>query len=372
MRNWWHLPWWLISPLTGAKSFVDNPVLGSVRLNKLGLHTGRVRAAHTLASARRRKLGRHLPAPLRQQFDKNGFIVVRDFLDHADFAVLREQLLGLDTMSRSQQQGDTVTTRVPVGPELLAANPRLEQLLRSPLWQSALHYVASFRSRPLYYLQAIRTGVAAGDPDPQQDLHSDTFHPSMKAWLFLSDVGEEDAPLTYVAGSHRLTPARMAWERAKSITVLASGDRLSQRGSSRIAADELAALGLPAPTRFTVPANTLVIIDTCGFHARGRSARPTVRTELWAYCRRSPFLPWTGWNLLSASPIADRRGEWLAKALDRLDRLGWAKQYWKPNGTWRDHTTSPEPMMTTCVEQITRPAVSRAARKSEISGDGRP
>jgi hypothetical protein len=341
VRNFWRWPWWLISPFTGAKSFVDNPVIGSARLNRLGLHTLRVRAAHALARARRKRLEGRLPPALRQHFDENGFIVVPNFVHPAKFAALREQLLGLGLPARSQQQGDTVTTRVPLGPDLLAAIPDLDQLLRSSPWRSILHYVASFASRPLYYLQAIRTGCVEGHPDPQQDLHSDTFHPSMKAWLFLSDIGAEDAPLTYVAGSHRLTPARIAWERAKSIEVLASGDRLSQRGSLRISPADLEALGLPAPTRFTVPANTLVVIDTCGFHARGRSSRPTVRTEIWAYCRGSPFIPWAGLDILSLLRISDRRAGWLMAALDRLDRKGWAKQHWKPDGVWRDHTGQP-------------------------------
>jgi hypothetical protein len=34
----------------------------------------------------------------------------------------------------------------------------------------------------------------------------------MKAWLFLDDVALEDGPFADVAGSHRLTPARLAWE----------------------------------------------------------------------------------------------------------------------------------------------------------------
>jgi hypothetical protein len=153
--------------------------------------------------------------------------------------------------------------------------------------------------------------------------------------------------------------------------VLESGDRLSQRGSLRITPSELETLGLPAPTRFTVPANTLVVIDTCGFHARGRSARPTVRTELWAYCRRSPFIPWTGFNLLSAPPIADRRAEWLAAALDRLDGMGWAKQHWKPDGAWRDHTAQSAPDRSTSTGAINQPATFQAAQRSEISGGKR-
>ena len=68
-------------------------------------------------------------------------------------------------------------------------------------------------------MQTIVTGHAAGPPDPQLELHADTFHPSLKAWLFLTDVTDDQGPLTYVAGSHRLTPERLAWEQARSIDI---------------------------------------------------------------------------------------------------------------------------------------------------------
>ena len=59
----------------------------------------------------------------------------------------------------------------------------------------------------------------AEGPDPQLELHSDTFHPSLKAWLFLTDVPEDGRPLTYVAGSHRLTPDRLAWEKRRTVEI---------------------------------------------------------------------------------------------------------------------------------------------------------
>jgi len=144
-------------------------------------------------------------------------------------------------------------------------------------------------------------------------------------------VTDDQAPLTYVAGSHRLTSERLAWERQRSVSIKQS-DRLSQRGSLRIANGELSALRLPPPKRFAVPANTLVAIDTCGFHARGSADRPTVRVEIWAYSRRSPFVPWTGFDLLSWKPIAIRRAVWLQRIVDRLDRFGVKKQHWEPAG----------------------------------------
>ncbi len=333
--RWWRTPFWLFAIATGAKSFVDNPILGSRRLNRAGLHVLRVKASHALASSRRRRIAKLLTSDLREQFDRDGFITIANVLTSRDFAALRGSLMQSELESREQQQGDTITGRVPVGPDLLRSIPALAKLLDDPRWVGALAYVASTRTKPLYYLQSISGGVADGPADPQLQLHADTFHPSMKAWFFLTDVGEHDRPLTYVAGSHRLTPARAAWEQRKSIEVLTTGDRLSQRGSFRISVDDLPSLGLPPPTRFCVPANTLVIADTCGFHARADSHRPSLRIEIWAYCRRSPFLPWSGGGLLSWKPLADRRMEWLAWIFDQTDRRGWMKQHWRRVGPKR-------------------------------------
>src|SRR3546814_2810596 len=97
----------------------------------------------------------------------------------------------------------------------------------------------------------------------------------MKAWFFLHDVADDEGPFQYVPGSHRLTPERIAWEKRKSLTDVGKLDRLSQKGSMRIEPRELAELSLPPPQRFAVPANTLVVADTCGFHGRCRSEEHT-------------------------------------------------------------------------------------------------
>ena len=335
LSRWWRAPLWVAALLTGAKSFADNPLLGSPRLNRAGLHIWRLTAAHKLAWWRRARLAHLIAAELKAQFDRDGFIAVPDVLARAEFDKLRAEILDCGDVCRSQQQGDTITTRIPLGPELLERIPALAALLESPRWKGAMAYVASTRATPLYYLQAIAGGVVDGPADPQLELHSDTFQPSLKAWLFLTDVADNGRPLTYVAGSHRLTPERVTWEQRRSVDI-ASADRLSQRGSLRVRPDELPALGLPQPTRFTVAANSLVIADTCGFHARAGSDRPTLRIELWAYCRRSPFLPWTGLDLLSWRPLAIRRAQWLAGIVDWLDRRGWKKQQWRPAGPWRE------------------------------------
>lgn len=330
--RWWRAPLWAFQLFTGAKSFADNPILGARRLNRLGLHVWRLQAAHWLAASRRSRLAHLLPVELRSDFDRDGFIAIPDFLPSAQFAGLQSALLNARLPTRAHQQGDTITRRVVIGTAMFRRFPQLADLLHSPRWNGLMAYVASARTKPLYYLQTILGGVAEGPADPQLELHADTFHPSMKAWLFLTDVPEDGRPLTYVAGSHRLSPERIAWEKRKSISVLEDGDPLSRRGSLRIRPEELPQLGLPPPTSFAVPANTLVVVDTCGFHARGHSDRQTSRVEIWAFCRRSPFIPWASGGLLSLRPFADRRAEWLAAIMDWLDRSGLKKQHWKADG----------------------------------------
>ena len=326
---------WVAALATGSKSFVDNPVLGSAKLNRAGLHRRRLELAHKLAWRRRSRLADRLPSEWRERFDRDGFVMVPDFLEANTFDRLKDALLDRAWPSREHQQGDTITRRVPIGPGLLRQVPELANLLNDRHWKGLMSYVASSAAEPIYYVQTIAAGVAEGPPDPQLHLHSDTFHPSLKAWLFLTDVPEDGRPLTYVAGSHRLTPQRLAWEQQRSATVMESGDRLSQRGSLRVQPDELEALGLPQPTSFAVPANTLVAADTYGFHARGDSHRPTLRVEIWAYSRRTPFLPWAGLSPLSWKVIAPRRAEWLGKLVDRLDSLGLIQQHWRSAGPRR-------------------------------------
>ncbi|MCW3797125.1 phytanoyl-CoA dioxygenase [Sphingomonas sp. BN140010] len=332
-QSWWRAPLWTLALATGAKSFVDNPVLGSRRLNELGLHARRLKLAHGLAARRRRALAAAVPAHWRERFDHDGFVRIDEVVPPADFAALQQRLATTRLPMRAHLQGDTVTARVPLDDGSLRQLPEIAALLRRRDLRALFAYVATTRTPPLHYLQTILGGaVAASQADPQIELHADCFHPSLKAWLFLADVPDDGRPLTYVAGSHRLTPERLAWEGHRSQTVLDDGDRLSQRGSLRVRPDELPALGLPAPTRLAVPANTLVVADMFGFHARADSDRPTTRVELWSYSRRPPFLSDLAERALGLGPLGSRRAGLAMRAADWLDARHLRRQHWHPIG----------------------------------------
>jgi hypothetical protein len=84
-----------------------------------------------------------------------------------------------------------------------------------------------------------------------------------------------------------------------------------------------------------VKANTLVVADTFGFHARTPSQGQTCRVELYGSLRRNPFLPWSGLDPLSLPYVRERVGSMSIRALEALKRVGLAKMPWRPVGRMR-------------------------------------
>ncbi len=321
-------PVWAAQLFTGAASFVDNPILGSRRLNQAGLHIARVKAAHGLAHFRRAQLGAVVSLEDRAAYARDGFVLKSDFLPPALYRALMDQLGAYRGPARETTQGDSMTRRFALDPPILEQVPAAREVLKHPVWRGLIRHVGAAGIEPVNYVQTILTRIDQSNPDPQLALHADTFFPTVKAWLFLTDVAEDAAPFTYVPGSHRLTPQRLAWEKQKSLGAAASACRLTSRGSFRVDEAELAGMNLPPPRRFAVKGNTLVVADTFGFHARGPSAAPSRRVEIWAYGRRNPFLPWSGLDLLGATGLASRQAPLAWWLLDRLQDAGLKHNVW--------------------------------------------
>ncbi|MEC7525940.1 MAG: phytanoyl-CoA dioxygenase family protein [Myxococcota bacterium] len=298
-----------------GKSFRDNRFLGDARLNRLGLHAARFALAHACVAARRAQLAPFVDPAHRRAFDRDGFVRIEHFLAPACFERALREARSHRGEVRECIQGDTLTHRVLLDAAARRRWPALDEVTRDPRLRRLIAYAAGSTWPPLFYVQHILNRARRAPPDPQKHLHSDTFHPTVKAWLFLEDVPPGGGPLRYVPGSHRATLARLRWERARSLDAVSSRDSYSARGSLRLTEDDHAQLGYPPAVDFTVPANTLVIADTHGFHARGHAEAPSSRLELWAYVRPSPF------SFVVTPPIPGTR-----RLQDEILKAWWRRQ----------------------------------------------
>lgn len=317
VRNIAMTPVWILQIFGQSKSFSANPVLGSIVLNRMGLHVARLVAAHALRRVRIAFISPFIPASQRQAFWRDGFVVVEDFLPGGQFTQLKAEieLNGSRLEARECTQGDTLTHRVLLDEGALTNLPVCRDLLDTPRYNQLLSFVAASFKRPLFYIQRIRNGHLEGDRDPQKNLHSDTFQPTMKAWLFLDDVPLENGPFTYVPGSHRLTRGRLKWEYAQSIRADELENIYSRRGSMRATDDDLEEMGYGPPKAFSVKKNTLVVADTHGFHCRGQAVGKASRMEIWAYSRINPYNPFPGIG-----------SKWVSRLENRLAKAFWRQK----------------------------------------------
>jgi hypothetical protein len=288
------LPLWLVQIFSTAKSFRDSPAIGNPTLNRLGLHVFRVRLAHAVMRLRWLMLAPLVTAEQRQEFHQRGFLVIRNFLSAEHFKQLQQELKECQGPVRECIQGDTLTLRVLLDAPALRSLPACRALLRRRDFLNLTRFCGATLRTPMFFIQSVKNAYIPGSADPQKTLHADTFHPTMKAWLFVDDVEEAHGPLTYVPGSHLPSPGRLAWEYEQSVAGSRHSNRYSAKGSLRLEAADLAAMGLPQPVALAVPANTLVIANTHGFHCRGLATGKCSRLEIYASSRTNPFVPMPG------------------------------------------------------------------------------
>ena len=329
--NIFKYPFYFFDVFGSGKSFSQNPVIGNNRLNEWGLHKWRVQAAASLAEYRRKRLG-HLLAPAdREQLSANGFLIKEDYLPGPIFQRLKSEIYSSPLAAREMRQGQTVTRMISLGPGLLETMPETNAFLKDDQLRDMMHYAASYGGEPVFMIHVIMVDPKVNINDPQTDLHSDTFHPTAKAWFFLHDVGPEEGPFIYVPRSHLLTPERLQWEYQQSLT--ARNDPRSHHGygSFRITLSELQEFGYVTET-VSVKANTLVVADTRGFHGRTPSNKSTTRISLDLYLRRSPFLPWSGFAISSLPLLRGRSLDLYLAYLDLCEQKFGKKSIWRDVG----------------------------------------
>jgi hypothetical protein len=293
---------------TNEKNFAHR-VIGSRRLNRMGLHLLRIVLSDTLYLLRTLPFA-WLHPMLWFRFVRDGFVVIDDFLPPAEAEALRREY---DAASRSywaanplerrgergfgpkhmrrggfdRYDGDSANRFIDIAPAGEIRKVFCSSWRMTSLCLALFGTLNRFRKHSIYELVH---GDETLNPDVQRELHKDTFHHTFKTWYYLDDVTAAHGPTQVVPGSHRTSLRRLRWEYARSLAAVEDAGHGSG-GSFRIDDADLPSLGLPAPRDVLCRRNSLVMVDTKAFHRRGNAPRDTVRRSLYANFRPWAFSP---------------------------------------------------------------------------------
>ncbi|MCA0339052.1 MAG: phytanoyl-CoA dioxygenase, partial [Proteobacteria bacterium] len=125
-------PWYALQLASGAKSFADNPIIGSKWLNRKGLHEKRVSLAMRMAAWRRKKLENLVAPDHRRQYAENGFVKIENFLSPDVFAAVTREIAERDFERYDMLQGETVTRRAIIDDSDLESLPGFKAARNDP------------------------------------------------------------------------------------------------------------------------------------------------------------------------------------------------------------------------------------------------
>lgn len=290
-----YYPYWFVELFTWAKSFRQNPIIGSYWLNRCGLHVVRVVLAHLLFRFRLLLLAPLVPADDRRAFLRDGYILKRDFLAPDEFARLKAEAEGYQGLVREFVEGTTLTQRAFLTQDERDKLPAIRAFTDGSRLDALMRWCSSKNRPPFFFIENLCNHAnVVPQPDPQRDFHTDTFHPCVKGWLFIDAADDRNGPHVYVPGSHRLTLKRLKWEYRESLEACKRGEQRQPGrywdGSFRVSEADLDAMGLKA-VALHVPENTLLVGNVYGFHRRGEAREPSRRMTIWMQARDNPFNP---------------------------------------------------------------------------------
>lgn len=230
----------------------------------------------------------------RKQYFKYGYILKENFLNTKDFQEFENESLNFKHDTREAIQGNTITQRAVLSPDVLKNYPGVNKVLQGNNLKRLTRFAAGHLREPFYYLEKVKNQYSDGNEDPQKQFHHDTFHPSMKCWLFIENIEENAGAFTYIPSSQILDWKRIKWEYRMSINANKSKNNYHSKGSTRFSKEDILELDLPEPKIFNVKKNTLLIVNVFGIHRRGNSEGKSTRLALWGDSRTNPFIPLPG------------------------------------------------------------------------------
>lgn len=294
-------------------------VVGSSTMNRIGLPLLRISLLSSVYD--------RLPVPeeaaadtsladLKAILDRDGIVVLPDFLPEPVFEAVRREFHAFDEThnhAEPDRHGTGVDWRhaawnwangdggMPTIHDAVASNPVARRLimhvLRAPV-PPALRVNLQHLSLP---------PDRVDDRDVECVLHADRPFPCVKAFFLVEDCAVEDGAFVFAPGTHRLTQERLSFEHEFAVQyALQQEGRLDEVDPAflernRVTLDEAARRTLDVhPLSITGRRNTLIVANVCAFHARGPltpgHSRSMIRMLCYDY--QLPFY----WKAIAGEP----------------------------------------------------------------------
>ncbi len=282
----WLRPWRSALGTDLPALFSDEKVLDAPALNLVGAQVFRTVAAHCIHRVRRPPTESPDLDERIRTLEHDGVLVWKDFLPSDDFDRLSGEFASLlerqkQAFHRSARSSGAWSVNVErLGPRLV---PETLRLLRNRTLRSLIERAEKRPWSTAVKRCNLQAVVQPEDPtlDDQTELHVDTFFPTHKIWLYVTDVGPLDGCLSVVKGSQKLT-CRSLWATYRHSL------RRDVDPSRRVNPEEIEASSL-TETPIICPKNTLVIANVHAMHRRLPGAPGRVRLAVHLSARSNPF-----------------------------------------------------------------------------------
>jgi hypothetical protein len=265
------------SIILSNQKFIEAPAL-----NSKGLHIYRILLSYNIYSNRiptvendEDKPNGYIDYP--KMFANNGFIYIRNFVTDENLEYLKSVVDDMRTNSQpSRNLNFTDAIRDP------QANAFFQSLLGVPHFGSDGDNGYP-RTQMWHYKHTT--------DDPQYKWHTDTFQPTLKCWLYIDKITEENGALSLVPQSSLPVSNRIAWDYERSLDPNAKDKsfRLSEFGTEEDEEQAIKDNGFDDPITMQGPANTFIALNTYGFHKRGKSQPGVERNSLSLQYRPMAF-----------------------------------------------------------------------------------
>lgn len=243
-------------------------------LNALGYHFLRI-ARFKLSYALRKRITPK-DARAKQAADevlKEGIVVIPGFFPDEVFRKIKEEADGL-RLGVINERAPRILRSVVVADDRPASSRLLEEHfaknsfmndVASAVLRKRIIVTPSVRVEKSWFSQE---DLGKESTDKADNLHFDVSYPTTKCFLYLNDVDETNAAFSYARGSHKLTLARLWMEYGMSVRFWLWDKATRAVVTPEVDRDFLMRNGLELKS-IVGKANTLIIVNTMGFHRRG-------------------------------------------------------------------------------------------------------